>query len=84
MTTLADSECKTLLHSDGVDKLDAHLYVIAGHTHLCACRQVANAGTVCCSEIELRTIVVEERCMTTTFILGQYVYLSLELLVAGN
>ena len=40
-TTLTDSECKTLLHSDRVDQLDGHLYVITRHAHLCTSRKVA-------------------------------------------
>src|SRR5699024_5940997 len=34
-------------------------------------------------EVELRTIVVEERSMTSTFIFGQNVYLSSKFVVAG-
>ena len=65
----ADSEGKTLLHSYGMDQFDGHLYVITRHAHLCASRQFANAGNVSCTEVELRSVVVEERCMTSTFVL---------------
>ena len=75
---------KTLLHSDRMDQFDGHLYVITRHTHLNTSGQFANAGNVGGSEVELRTIVVEERSMTSTFILGQNVYLSGKLSVAGN
>ena len=67
-----------------MDELDGHLNVIARHAHLSAFGQRDNAGNVSCSEIELRTIVVEERSMTAAFILGQDVNLSGEVLVAGN
>ena len=67
-----------------MDQLDGHLDVVAGHAHLSAFGKSDNAGNVCCSEIELRTIVIEERGMTATFILGQNVNLSGKLLVAGN
>ena len=67
-----------------MDKVYFHLYVISGHAHLGACRKYALSGNVSCSEIELRSVVVEERSMTATLVLGQYVYLSLKLLVAGN
>lgn len=79
---LTDSEGKTLLHSDRMDQLDAHLYVIAGHAHLSAFRKVADTGNVGSSEVELRTVVVEERSMTAAFILGQDVYLSGKLVMA--
>ena len=72
-----DSEGKTLLHSYGMDQFDGHLYVITRHAHLCASRQFANAGNVSCTEVELRSVVVEERCMTAAFILGQNVNLVL-------
>ena len=62
-------------------KLNIHLDVVSGHAHLCACGQGDDAGDVGGAEEELRTIVVEERCMTAAFILLQDVDLSLELLV---
>ena len=67
-----------------MDQFDGHLYVITRHAHLNTSGQFANAGNVGGSEVELRTIVVEERSMTSTFILGQNVYLSGKLSVAGN
>ena len=42
------------------------------------------AGNVSSSEIELRTIVIEERSMTSAFFLGQNVHLALELGVRMN
>jgi len=83
-TTFTDSEGKTLLHSDRMDQFDGHLYVITRHAHLNTSGQFANASNVGGSEVELRTIVVEERSMTSTFILGQNVYLSGKLSVAGK
>ena len=68
-STLTDSECKTLLHSYWMNQLDCHLYVITRHAHLCSCWKLANTCYVCCSEVELWTIVVEEWSMTSTFIL---------------
>ncbi len=84
MAALTNSEGKTLLHSDRVDQLDGHLNVITRHAHLSAFRKRDNAGNISSSEIELRTIVIEERGMTTTLILGQNVNLRGELCVAGN
>ena len=66
-----------------MDKLDCHLNVVARHAHLCTFRKLANACNVCCSEVELRTIVVKERCMTTTLVFSKNINLSCEFLVAG-
>ena len=65
-----------------MDKLDCHLNVVARHAHLCTFRKLANACNVCCSEVELRTIVVEERCMTAALVFSKNVNLSCEFLVA--
>ena len=67
-----------------MNQLDSHLNVVARHAHLCSFGKRDNAGYVSCSEVELRTIIVEERCMTSTLILGQYVYLSCKLGMALN
>ena len=67
-TTLTDSKRKTLLHSDGMNQLDGHLNVVARHAHLGSSRQVAYAGNIRRSEVELRTIVVEERSMTAALV----------------
>src|SRR5699024_10943753 len=75
---------KTLAHSDRVDQFDCHLDVIARHAHFCSFRKSDHTCNVCCSEVELRTIVVEERCMTATLVLCQNVYLSGKFGVAGN
>ena len=68
-TTFTDSEAKTLLHSDWVDEFYCHFDVITWHAHFCTSWKVTYACYVCCSEVELWTIVVEEWSMTTTFIL---------------
>ena len=67
-----------------MDQLDGHLYVIARHAHLCASRQLANASNVSCTEVELRSVVVEERCMTATLVLCQNVNLSGKFVMACN
>ena len=56
-----DSEAETLLDSDRGNQLDLHVDVIAGHAHLGALGQGDDAGDVGGTEVELRTIVVEER-----------------------
>ena len=67
-----------------MDQLDGHLYVVAGHAHLSAFGQRDHTGNIRCTEVELRSVVVEERSMTATLVLGQNVYLSGKFLVAGN
>ena len=66
-----DSEAQTFLDSDRGDQFDIHLDVIARHAHLGTFRQGDNTSHVGGTEIELRTIVVEERSMTAAFVLGQ-------------
>ena len=73
-----DSEAEALLHSDTGDQFDLDFNMVAGHAHLNAFRKGADTGYVSGSEIELRTIVVEERGMTATFFFGQNVDLTLE------
>ena len=78
-TALADSEAEALLDSDRGDQLDLHVDVIAGHAHLGALGQGDDAGDVGGTEVELRTIVVEERGVTAALILVQDVDLTNEL-----
>ena len=79
---LTDSETETLLHSYRMDQLDRQFYVITRHAHLGTSREFANACNVSCSEVELRTIVVEERCMTAALVFCQNVNLSCKFLMA--
>ena len=65
----------------GVIKLDFDRDVIARHDHLDAFGQLHVAGHVRGAEVELGTVVVEERSMTAAFFLAQHVDFSLELLV---
>src|SRR5690606_31887383 len=54
------------------------------HNHFSSFRKRNDAGYVRCTEVELRTIVGEERSMTSSLFFGQYVNLSLELSVRRN
>ena len=67
-----------------MDQLDGHLNVVARHAHLGSYWQVADTGNVGSSEVELRTIVVEEGGVTAAFLLGQDVHLANELGVGVN
>src|ERR1700683_719570 len=79
----ANGEAQALLHGDRLDQLDLHLGVVAGQHHLSAFRQLHHAGHVRGPEVELRTVVVEERRVPTALVLGQDVHLRLELGVRG-
>ena len=60
VTAFTDSEAQTLFHGNGGDQLNVHINVVAGHAHLGALGQGNGAGNVGGTEVELRTIVVEE------------------------
>ena len=83
-TTLADSETQTSVQSHSVDKLNSDLNVITRHYHFYALRQMNLTGAVHCTEVELRTILVSERSVTSTLFLLQNVDRSLELLERLN
>src|SRR6266568_2450132 len=78
-----DSEPQAFLHSDRLDQLHVHLGVVTRQHHLGALRQGDDAGHVGGTEVELRTVVVEERRVPTALVLGQDVDLRLELGVRG-
>src|SRR3546814_3743845 len=59
--TFANGEAQTLLHGDRSDQLDRQLDVVARHDHLGALGEDDLAGDVGGAEVELRTIVGEER-----------------------
>ena len=84
VAALADSETQALFHSNGGDQLNVHINVVAGHAHLSALGQGDDAGNVGGTEVELRTIVVEERGMTTAFFLLQDVDVTIKSGVGMN
>src|SRR5271170_406151 len=76
--TLADREPQTLVHGDGLDQLHRDVGVVTGHHHLGALRQRHHTGHVGGAEVELRTVVVEERRVPAALVLGQDVDAALE------
>src|SRR5271169_6522538 len=76
---LANGEAKFLLHSDRHDQVHFHRHVVARHHHFGTGRQVHYAGHVGGAEVELRTVVSEERGMTAALFLGEDVGFRLEL-----
>jgi len=66
--TLTDSEAKTLLASDRSDKLNVHVYVVAGTAHLNVSGKSDDTGNVGSSEVELRSVTAEEGLGTATLL----------------
>src|SRR5512139_487202 len=75
----ADGETQTFIHGDRGNQGNLDADVVARHDHLGAGRQFNAAGDVGGTEVELRTVAVEERGVTTTFVLAQHVDLGGEL-----
>ena len=82
--TLTDSEAKTLVHSDWGDELDIDLNVIARHYHLDTFWESDLTGNIQCADEELRTILVVEWSVATTFLFLEDVDLSLELCMRSD
>ena len=80
----ADREPQTVVHGDGLDQLHRDVGVVAGHHHFGALRQRHHTGHVGGAEVELRTVVVEERRVPAALVLGQDVDAALELGVRGG
>ena len=81
---LTDRETQTLFHRDRSDQLNRDRGIVTRHNHLGALFQGNRAGHVGRTEVELRTIVVEERRVTATLFFRQNVDLALELREAGS
>src|ERR1700730_9960683 len=78
---LADGEAQTLVHRDRRDQLHLHRDVVARHHHLGPRRQNYRQRHIRRPEIELRTVVREERRVPTALLLGQDVSLALKMRV---
>src|SRR5690606_3860320 len=77
-------EAQTFLHGNLVDQIHFNRNVVARHNHLHTRGEHYLSGNIGGTEIELRTVFVKERSVTTTFFLGQYVNFSLEFRVRRN
>src|SRR5690606_21343425 len=82
--TLTDGAPQALVHSDRLDQLNRDRGVVTRHHHLGALRQRHDTRHVRGPEVELRTVVVEERRVAATLVLRQDVHRSLELGVRGG
>ena len=83
-TTLTDSETQTNVQSNSINQLNSNLHVITRHYHLNALGQMNLTCAVHCAEVELRTVLVAEWCVTTTLFLLQHVDRCLEALVRSD
>src|SRR5688572_19527235 len=77
----ADGEAQALVHGDRGEQLDAQVHIVARHDHFRPRRQLDLARHVGRAEVELRTIVGEERGVKTALVLRQDIDLGLEVSV---
>ena len=82
--TFTNREAQAIFHCDRSDQGNTHLDVVTRHNHFHTFRQFARTGYVGGTEVELRTVALEERSVTTAFIFGQYVHFALELGVRSD
>ena len=66
---LTDCEAKTYVKSDRLQQFYFDSYVITWHNHINTWLQVDSTGYVGSTYVELRTVVVVEWSVTTTFLL---------------
>src|SRR5574343_1501831 len=77
-TAFTDGETQTFFHSDRGDQLDSDRHVVTRHHHFLVGWQLDGTGHVGGTEVELRTVVVEERSVATAFVLAQNVHFASE------
>ena len=82
--TLTDGEPEAFLHGDGLDQLDVDGRVVPGHDHLGALGELDRPGHVRGPEVELGAVVVEERRVPASLLLGEHVDLPVEHRVRGD
>src|SRR3981081_3491460 len=75
----SDREAETFVHRDRRNELDRHLHVVPWHHHLHALRQLHASRHVRRSEVELRTVTLEEWRVSPALFLGQHINLGREL-----
>ena len=80
-TTFADSEAETYVESYSVDEVYSDFHVVTRHYHFNAFGENDLTGAVHGTEVELRTVLVTEWSVTTTFFLLEDIDRSLESLV---
>ena len=76
LATLTKGKSRSDLGGSLVDEIANHLDVVSGHDHLLgsvrgALWPVKADGNICCTQEELRAIVVHKRSVSTTLLLGE-------------
>src|SRR2546421_337284 len=80
-SAFANREPQALVHGYRRNQLHRQRHVVARHHHLHPLRQLRHTRDVRRTEVELRPVSLEERRVTATLILAQYVDFALELRV---
>src|SRR5664280_1407734 len=76
--TFSDSETKTNINSNRVDKINSDCNIITRHHHFCSFRKCNLTSYIKCSYIELRTVFVMEWSVTSTFLFLKNINLSFD------
>src|SRR5437016_5580578 len=71
-------------HGDRRDQVNAHRDVVPWHDHFDSFGQRDVTGHVAGAEIELWPVLVEERSVAATFVLGKHIHLGFKLQVRLN
>src|SRR5215204_2673988 len=82
--TLPDGEVQPLVHGNRTDQLHVHYRVVPRHHHLHALFQPYLPRYVRRAEVELRSVVREERCVSPSLFLRKHVNFCLESSVRGD
>src|SRR5690606_36620053 len=77
-STFTDCESQAFLDRYWNDQFYIHSNVVTRHNHFLALWQSNFTGYIGSSKIELRSVSLQERSMSSTFVLLQDIYLSLE------
>ena len=67
----ADSETHSFFYGNRLNQFNFHGDVVSRHYHFNTGGQLDSACYVCCTDVELRSVTLEERCVTSAFFLGE-------------
>src|SRR5690625_497569 len=82
--TFANSKVKPFLHSNRSNQFYIQGYIITGHYHFYAIGKRNFTGNVGSTEVKLRTVIIKERGMTTTFVFIQHINLTFKFCMRSN
>src|SRR5918993_4342 len=72
-TTFANRKLQTFFHCNWLNQHNVQRSVITRHNHFSTSVQSNFTCNVCCTEIKLWTVFIEEWCVTTAFLFAQNV-----------